>query len=210
MNPSLLRIDSSARQQSSTSRRLADAVEQRWLAAHPGGRVLRRDLALNPVPHIEQANIEGYYTPAAAMTPRLRAATALSDSLIAELKAAHTLLIAAPIYNFSLPSSLKAWIDQIVRIGATFAYQDGQFSGLVQGPRAVLALAYGAAGYQGELAGMDHLRPYLTALLGFIGIQQVDVVAAEASTTAQAAAVEAAALAQVPSLFAAAPQALAA
>lgn len=197
----LLRIDASSRSQGSVSRRLADAIEAHWLAAHPQGRVQRRDLAAQPVPHIENDTIAGYYTPPADLTPALRAATALSDELIQELKSAHTVLIASPIYNFSMPSALKAWIDQIVRIGHTFAYEDGQFRGLVQGPRAVLALAYGAGGYQGPLAAMDHLRPYLSQLLPFIGIADVRVIAAEATTAPQAEDEVARALADVPTLW---------
>lgn len=181
-SPHLLRIDASARQDGSFSRRLADGVQRAWQAAHPHGRVVVRDLARQPVPHIEDATIKGYYTPATELTPALLQATALSDTLITELKGAHTVLIGAPIYNFSLPSSLKAWIDQIVRIGHTFAYEGGQFRGLVKGPRAVLALAYGAGGYQGALATMDHLRPYLESLLPFIGITDVETLAVEATT----------------------------
>jgi FMN-dependent NADH-azoreductase len=203
--PTLLRIDASARQDGSFSRRLADGVQRAWQSAHPHGRVVVRDLARQPIPHIADATIKGFFTPAAQMTPVLHQATALSDALVAELKGAHTVLIGAPLYNFSLPSSLKAWIDQIVRIGHTFAYEDGQFRGLLQGPRAVLALAYGAGGYQGALAAMDHLRPYLEALLPFIGIVDVKTLAVEA-TTGDAAAAQAAldaAIARAPALFAA-------
>jgi FMN-dependent NADH-azoreductase len=184
----LLRIDTSARLQGSTTRQLADDIEARWRARHANGRVLRRDLAIEPVPHIAATTIQGYYTPAEQMTPVLREATALSDHLIDELKRAHTVLIAAPIYNFSIPSSLKAWIDQVVRINHTFAYEGGVFRGLVTQPRVVLALAYGAPGYSGPMASFDHLRPYLVSLLNFIGITQVEVVAVEA-TTADAATV---------------------
>lgn len=180
--PTLLRIDASARQEGSHSRQLADAVEATWLARHPNGRVLRRDLATQPLPHIAAATIQGFYTPPGQHSAELREATAMSDTLIAELKSADLLLISAPIYNFGVPSALKAWIDQVVRIGHTFAYENGNFSGLVPTPRAVLTLAYGAAGYQGPLAAMDHLKPYLVSLLGFLGIADVRVVATEATT----------------------------
>jgi FMN-dependent NADH-azoreductase len=186
--PVLLRIDASARQQGSTSRVLADAFEQAWLARHPGGQVCRRDLAVQALPHIDARTIEGFYAAPEAMDATLREATALSDALIAELKSCQTLLIAAPIYNFSLPSALKAWIDQVVRIGHTFAFDGQQFSGLVTQPRAVLALAYGAAGYQGPLMAMDHLKPYLRQLLGFLGMQSIEVLSAEGTTTDPAAA----------------------
>lgn len=203
--PMLLRIDSSARTEGSHSRQLADWAQARWQAAHPHGRIVHRDLAAQPIGHIQAETIQGFYTPPEQMTPALRAALAQSDALIAELKAAHTVLISAPIYNFSAPSVLKAWIDQVVRIGQTFSYDGTRFEGLVKGPCAVLALAYGAGGYaDGPMGGYDHLRPYLTALLNFIGITDVQCVAAEA-TTADAGTVEramAAARAQVEALFA--------
>ena len=182
-NPTLLRIDASTRIIDSFSRRIADAAQQAWQQAHPGGTVVRRDLAIESVPHLENATIQGFYTPPSEMTAELRTATSLSDTLIAELKSAQTVLIASPIYNFSVPSSLKAWIDQVVRIGHTFAYEDGQFRGLVQAPRAVLALAYGTGGYHGPIAQMDHLAPYLSALLGFLGIAEVQVLSTEGTTT---------------------------
>lgn len=183
--PILLRIDASARHNASVSRDLATTVEHAWLAAHPGGRVVRRDLAQQPVPHIDGATIQGFFTAPDAFTPALREATATSDQLIQELKQAHTVLIAAPIYNFSVPSALKAWIDQVVRIGHTFGHDGQRFNGLVQGPRAVLALVYGLAGYQSPqnpLSTQDHLRPLLTTVLQFIGIEQVDVVLAEGTS----------------------------
>lgn len=180
--PLLLRIDSSARTEGSYSRRLADLAQARWEAAFPNGRVLRRDLAATPIDHIEAATIQGFYTPAEQLTPALRDALAVSDALIAELKAAHTLLISAPIYNFSVPSALKAWIDHVVRINQTFSHDGKAFAGLVHGPRAVLALAYGGAGYGDAMAGFDHLRPYLTSLLNFLGIADVQAVTVEATT----------------------------
>lgn len=104
-----------------------------------------------------------------------------------------------------MPSSLKAWIHQIVRIGHTFAYEDGRFRGLVQGLQAVLALAYGASGYHGALAAMDHLRPCLEALLHFIGITGVKTLAVEATTGDAAVAQDAldVAFSRAPDLFAA-------
>jgi FMN-dependent NADH-azoreductase len=193
--PTLLRIDASARHEGSHSRQLGDRVEAAWRARHAGGRVLRRDLAAEPLPHISATTIAGYYTPPEQLTPSLRDATALSDRLIAELKSADTLLITSPMYNFSVPSSLKAWVDQVVRIGHTFAYDGSAFQGLVTRPRAVLALAYGGPGYiGGPFAAMDHLQPYLASLLGFLGIAQVDVVSVE-GTTADAGTVAAQAVA---------------
>lgn len=203
--PILLRIDTSARQQGSTSRTLADTFEQAWLARHPQGEVRRRDLAAQALPHISARTIEGFYAAPEAMDASLQEATALSDALIQELKGAHTLLVSAPIYNFSIPSALKAWIDHVVRIGHTFSFDGQQFTGLVTQPHAVLALAYGASGYQGPLMAMDHLKPYLTQLLGFLGMSRVDVLSAEGTTTdpAAAQAAIASAKARIPDILAA-------
>lgn len=200
--PRLLRLDASARHDDSVSRKIADSVQARWKQLHPHGVVIQRDLARDPLEHIAQATITGFYTPDSQMTPELTQATALSDTLIEEFMAADLVLIASPMYNFSVPSALKAWIDQVMRINRTFAYRDGQFEGLVTAPRAILALAYGAHGYQGPMASMDFLRPYLVSLLGFMGIGRVEVVTAEATTMPQAASEWDKALQQIEALFA--------
>ncbi len=181
--PSLLRINSSARLSGSISGALADRVETNWRRANPDGTVSTRNLATNPAAPIEQATIEGFYA-GDALTPEQVSATALSDRLIAELRSADALLIAAPIYNFGVPSALKAWIDQIVRIGHTFAYEDGVFEGLVPAKTAYVAVAYGAGGYLdgGPLAGADFVKPYLSFLLGFLGVEKVLITGAEATT----------------------------
>ena len=142
--PSLLRIDSSSRTQGSHSSQLADRIQAAWIGAHPDGQVVTRHLTASPLPFISAETITGFYTPPGEVSDNLRAATALSDELITELKAADTLLIAAPIYNFSAPASLKAWIDQITRIGQTFSYENGAFQGLLPTKQAIVACAYGA------------------------------------------------------------------
>lgn len=187
----LLRLDASPRPatlagsglEGSYSRDLADVVEAQIARRHNDLVVVRRDLAANAPPHISDLTIKGYYTPPAAMTDELRAATALSDELIAELQGADILLISTPMYNFSIPSAFKAWIDQIVRIGRTFAYENGAVRGLVSGKPAYLCHAYGLAGYQenGPLAAYDFMAPYLRSVLGFIGIDEVTSFAVEAT-----------------------------
>ena len=151
----LLRIDSSARHAGSRSRQLGDDFAALWQTRHPSGRIVTRDLATDPVSQINERTIAGFYSPQEALTADLRVATAVSDTLIAELRAADTLLITAPMYNFTVPAALKAWIDQIVRIGHTFAYDGSSFTGLVTGKRLVVACAYGSAGYlaDGAMAG---------------------------------------------------------
>ena len=182
--PYILRLDASARHNESHSRRLADLVEARLLNNNSDLSVRRRDLSQDSLPHIKNETIAGFYTPDDAMTPALREATALSDELIVELMSADTLLISAPMYNFSLPSSLKAWVDQISRIGKTFSYDGIDFEGLVPAKRAILVFSYGASGYAGggPMAGMNFLEPYLVSLMNFLGIENVKVLRVEGTT----------------------------
>lgn len=185
--PTLLRIDASSRTLGSLSRDLGDHAERAWLDRHDGGRVVRRDLAETPLPHIANETIAGFYTDPADMTDALREATALSDHLIDELESADAVLLTVPMYNFSVPSALKAWVDQVVRIGRTFSYDGESFTGLVTGKPAYIACAFGAAGYgPGEpLASADFVRPYLEFLLGFLGFEHVQSFAVEATTSDQ-------------------------
>lgn len=180
----LLRIDSSSRTTASHSRALGDYFEKTWHARNPNDHMVRRDLVAEPVPHIVDQTILGYYTPAEQLTPELRAATALSDRLIAELQSADVLLLTVPMYNFSVPSALKAWIDQIVRIGHTFSYDGKNFAGLVKIKRAYVLCAYGAGGYTdgGPFSAYNLLEPYLKSLLGFLGILEVQFFAVQATT----------------------------
>ncbi|MBR0927834.1 NAD(P)H-dependent oxidoreductase [Bradyrhizobium diazoefficiens] len=182
--PVLLRIDSSARLQGSVSRDLGDGFEAAWRARGSDFRVTRRDLAADPVPQITQTTIAGFYTAAPEMTAELRAATALSDMLIAELKSADEVLITAPMYNFTIPAALKAWIDQIVRINQTFSYDGTNFKGLLTARRATVASAYGAGGYLagGPLGGADFCFNYLKFVLGFLGVAEIQQIGVEATT----------------------------
>lgn len=193
----ITRIDASARlgpalpagAEASHSRKLADEIVERLTSDSEIKLITARDLATNPMPIISNMTIQGFYTPADAMNEELVAATALSDSLIAEIEASDIIVISCLIYNFSVPSALKAWIDQIVRIGRTFAYEDGNFLGLVQGKTAYVAYAYGTGGYaEGEpLQSFDYMKPYLTMILNFIGIEEVHSFSVEGTTGDQAA-----------------------
>ena len=145
--PRLLRIDSSSRREGSHSRQLADRVQAKWLQENPRGQVLVRDLASAPIPHISEATISAFFTPKQQHSVKSRKAAALSDELIGELLAADALLISVPIYNFSIPSALKAYIDHVVRIDHTFAFDPQKgLHGLIGNKRAFVAAAYGAAG----------------------------------------------------------------
>lgn len=185
----ILRIDSSSRTGSLTSgnshsKALAAHITDLLQARNADVEVTTRDLIASPIPHISDETITGFYTPPEALTEHLRAALFLSDTLIAELKSADVIVLSVPIYNFSIPSALKAWIDQVTRMNQTFAYQNGQFSGLVPDRPVYVAYAYGAAGYGpgGALEAYDFMRPYLTLLLNFIGLSSVENFSVEATT----------------------------
>lgn len=174
---SLLRIDSSPRGAGSHSKSIADAVQRQLVINTPDIDICLRDLSKLEIPSISQDTITGFFTPKENFTPVLEEATSLSDQLIKEIREAETLLISAPIYNFGVPSSLKAWIDQIARVGETFSFDETGFSGLVGGKKVILALSYGVQGYveNGDLSSMNFFEPYLVALLKFIGIEDIAV-----------------------------------
>jgi len=184
----LLRIDASSRADGSHSRALGDYFEGRWREQNPSAPVVRRDLAKEPVAHITETTIAGFFTPPEQMSDESRTATACSDRLIGELQDAEELLITTPMYNFTVPSSLKGWIDQIVRIGHTFSFDGQAFKGLVPVERAYVLCAYGANGYLegGALGAANFLQPYLAFLLGFLGIGDVRFISIEGTNVDEA------------------------
>lgn len=137
-----------------------------------------RDLANSPVPHFDAHAAVGLRSE--PQNDRQRAARALSDALVGELAAADTILIGAPMYNFGLPTTLKAWFDYVLRAGVTFRYTEtGAAEGLVQGKRAIVVLSRGGIYSGGPAALMDSQEPHIRTLLAFIGITDVDFIRAE-------------------------------
>jgi FMN-dependent NADH-azoreductase len=171
-----LRIDASSRKDASYSRQIGDRVA----ATLAADRTIHRDLADTPIPHVTNDMIGAFFGDPAAMTAEQQAASALSDTLLAELAAADTVLVTLPMYNFGIPSALKAWFDQIVRINRTFSFDGQGFAGLLTGKRAIVVTAYGAAGYvDGAFKAADFATPYVTFALNFIGITDVTVIPVE-------------------------------
>ncbi|MDF1718577.1 MAG: NAD(P)H-dependent oxidoreductase [Antarcticimicrobium sp.] len=171
MTRTLLHIDTSARRSGSTSRDLSAQIVDRLAP----DTVLRRDLA-DALPLIDETWIGANFTPEDQRDDAQRAQMALSDELVAELKAADTLVIGLPIYNFSMPATLKAWIDMVARVGVTFRYSEAGPEGLLKGKRAVLAVASGGTQVGSEI---DFATGYLRHVLGFIGITEIEIVAAD-------------------------------
>lgn len=171
----LLHLDSSPRAARSHSRRLTAEFVRIWQTAHPGGTVVRRDVGQAPVPPISEDWIAAAFTDPSNHTPAQRVAIAVSDELVDELLTADDIVIGAPMHNFSITTPLKAWIDQVVRIGRTVA---ASYTGLVTGKRTTVIATRGGAGLgPGEpMAAADAQVPYLRQILGFLGITDVSVV----------------------------------
>jgi FMN-dependent NADH-azoreductase len=174
----LLRIDSSARSSSVTRQLTAKFVEE-WKKNHPDGEVIQRDLATTMLPHITD-HWGGIHLEPSQMTPAQRNYLSTSDRLIEELQAADTIVIGAPMYNFAIPSSLKAWIDQIVRMGKTLGYGPSGARGLLSNKRVIVVTARGGAYEKGTpTEKFDFQEPYLRHIFGFIGLTDVTFIHAE-------------------------------
>ncbi|AIS14356.1 FMN-dependent NADH-azoreductase [Pseudomonas chlororaphis subsp. aurantiaca] len=172
----VLIIESSARQQDSVSRQLTQTFIKQWQAAHPGDQITVRDLAVTPVPHLDSNLLGGWMKPAEQRNEIEEASLQRSNELTDELLAADVLVMAAPMYNFAIPSTLKAWLDHVLRAGVTFKYTATGPQGLLNGKRAYVLTARGGI-YAGSTA--DHQEPYLRQVMGFIGIHDVEFIHAE-------------------------------
>jgi FMN-dependent NADH-azoreductase len=175
----ILHINSSVRSNGSLSRQLGGEFVAKLQAADPSTTVVTRDLAANPVPHLNELVMGAYFTPAEQRNAEQAHAIKTSDTLVDELLAADTIVIGAPMYNFSVTSGLKAWIDAIARAGRTFQYGANGPEGLVSGKKVYVFIASGGAYSEGPAAAYDHLTTYLRAVLGFLGMTDVTFIVAE-------------------------------
>ena len=169
----ILNIVSSINGKASNSVKLSDLIINRLLEEYPGSKVVTHNIANRPFPHLEETYITSFATPAENRTEEGIAALAHSDAAIKELKDADIIVIGVPYYNFSIPSTLKSWIDHVVRAGVTFNYENGAPKGHVTGKKVYLALASGAIFSEGPYKSFDFAEPYLKAVLGFIGITDI-------------------------------------
>ncbi|WP_445938710.1 FMN-dependent NADH-azoreductase [Pseudomonas sp.] len=172
----VLVIESSARQQGSVSRQLTAQFIANWSAANPVDQIKVRDLVVDQVPHLDANLLGGWMTPATQQSEAEQAALALSSLLTDELLAADVLVLAAPMYNFAIPSTLKAWLDHVLRAGVTFKYTETGPQGLLSGKRAFVLTARGGI-YAGGT--QDHQEPCLRQALAFVGIHDVSFIHAE-------------------------------
>ncbi len=176
--PNVLHLDSSARTASSLSRRLTADFIADYVAAHPDDEVVYRDLTHEPLPFLTDGWVSAAFSPAESHDAALRFALSRSDALVDELIAADLIVIGAPVYNFTVPASLKAWIDQVARAGRTFAYGENGPQGLLTGKRVIVVATSGSGPEALSAMGMEHHASYLRGFFGFIGIQDVEIVSA--------------------------------
>jgi len=163
----------------SISRKLTTQFAESWLKTHPGGKVIERDLTTLNLPVVDAVWAGAAHTPETSRTAAQAQALAASDSLIKDLEQADEYVFGVPMHNFSIPSTLKLWIDQVVRAGKTFSYSATGPKGLLTGKKATLLLASGGEYGKGSaMASLDFVTPYLQTVLAFIGITDVTIIAA--------------------------------
>lgn len=181
----LLHIDASPRGERSHSRRLTRECVEGWKQIHPADVMTYRDVGRHPVPHLDELWIASGYTPPNQRTPELWEAIRTSDRLVDEFLAADLYVIGVPMYNFSIPSPLKAYIDQIVRIGRTFAFEpehnENPYKPLVLGKKMFIIATRGGSGFGagGQYETLNYQTPYLATIFGFIGITDITFIEVE-------------------------------
>lgn len=176
----VLFVSSSLMSGASTSRKIAGELVQAMQTENPGLRVTERDLTPGSMPHLTVELLGAFGKPADQRSPEEAAQVAFADRLIEEVEAADTIVIAAPMYNFSIPSTLKAWIDHVARAGRTFRYTANGPEGLLKGKKVHIVVSRGGY-YTGEspARGLDFQEPYLRGVLGFVGLDDVSFIHVE-------------------------------
>lgn len=176
----LLFVTSSLSGATSTSRLIAAEFVAAWREAHPDTVLVERDLTADSIPHLSQETLAALMTSANQRTAAQKKTVAFADTLIEEVEAANTIVLAVPMYNFSVPSTLKAWIDHIARAQRTFRYTAAGPEGLLTGKKVFIVTSRGGV-YSGESPSrlMDFQEPYLRAQLGFLGLDDVTFIHVE-------------------------------
>jgi FMN-dependent NADH-azoreductase len=176
--PSILLLTASPRPDS-YSTRIATELAERLRSLDPASAIVHRDLAAQPLPHIDNAFASAIKKPADAHSVEEAQAIRLSDELVGELLAADTIVIGTGLINFGIYSTLKSWIDYIGRVGLTFTYTENGPVGLATGKKAYIVLASGGIYSEGPAAPLNHAIPYVRSVLAFIGITDVETIYVE-------------------------------
>lgn len=175
----LLHIDSSVLSENSVSRQLTRDLVEQWQRAVPGLEVVYRDLEVDAPEHLSGAVLAAGQTPVEQRGEAQQRSVEAGETLLAEFLAADIIVLGAPMYNFTIPSQLKAWFDRVAVAGRTFRYTDTGVQGLAGGKRVVIVSSRGGVYSDGPAHAMDHQEAYLKTILGFVGITDVTIVRAE-------------------------------
>ncbi|MDX3973503.1 FMN-dependent NADH-azoreductase [Shinella sp.] len=175
----VLHIDSGILGDHSVSRRLTAAVAAQIKAEQPGAAIIYRDLVASPLPHLSGAHLMAANAKPEDVDAQIAADVAESAAVLEEFLAADTIVLGVPMYNFSLPSQLKAWIDRIAVSGKTFSYSAEGPKGLAGGKKVIIVSTRGGHYSAGPAAVMDHQESYLKTVLGFLGVTDIEIVRAE-------------------------------
>jgi len=176
MSRTVLHVDSSIKGDQSDSRKLSGELINLWKKQFSGDVIRIRDIISHPLPHIDGDLLAGLFTAEASHTKAMKMALERADELLEEFMAADVVVIGAPMYNFGIPSPLKAWIDYICRAGRTFAYSENGPVGLVKNKKILIVSTRGSIF---EESPMDHQETYLQTVFGFLGIDDIQVIRAE-------------------------------
>ncbi|PSB10089.1 FMN-dependent NADH-azoreductase [Pleurocapsa sp. CCALA 161] len=173
----ILHLDSSPRGDRSLSRGLTSEFNRTWQQTYPEDKIIYRDLGHNPVPFVDESWIAAAFSQAGQLTPELKSAIEISDRLIDEFLAAKICVFGIPMYNYGVPANFKAYIDQIVRVGRTFAVTSSGYEGLVKEPKKILVITTRGGSYKDS--PLDFQEPYLRAVFELIGIADLTFIHAE-------------------------------
>ncbi len=169
----ILHVNASVNGENSNSRQIASKLIERIVAANPSATVTDRDANAAEISALTGETVGAFYTPEESRSDAQKSVIAVSDKMVAEVQAADILVIGAPMYNFSVPSTLKAWVDLIARVGVTFQYTENGPVGLLTGKKAYVVVATGGTPVNSPA---DFATPFLKQVLGFIGITDVEII----------------------------------
>lgn len=175
----ILHLISSPRNGASASIKLGNAIVAQLQSKYPDSVVSTHNLTTTSYPHLEEMHLTSFFTPAEVRSAEMEEAVKHSDEAIAELLDSDIIVIGVPMYNFSIHSALKSWIDHIMRAGITFSYAAEGPKGLVTGKKVYLAITSGGVYSDGPMKTMDFAEPYLRHILSFIGITDITAYRAE-------------------------------
>lgn len=181
----ILMIESSHNHESTGSRYISGKILSQLKTKYPSVNIIVRDLTKEAPPHLSATTLAAFYTPSEKRTDEFNAAVKLSDQLTDEVLNSDLIVISVPLWNFSVPSSVKAWIDHVVRSGKTFSYSPNGPVGGLKHTKGIIVASAGGVYSDGPMKAMDFMVPYLQSVMNFIGITDVQIVRVEGTKVPQ-------------------------